>query len=296
MPKSGETRRGDRFKVGFGGKGANQAVMAGRLGAVVNFIGKLGTDSFGENTITNFKKNGIRWKGFFTDKAMSGVASITVDSTGDKSIVIEAGANNLLTEDEVRRHSEAITSSKVLLVQNEIPIAATRAALEIGRKAGVATVFNPAPVPKQASDMKAVLPFVDILNPNEIELQMLTGARETSTDEKVVEAARSLLSAHDGLKVVLVTLEERGTIIVTRDNVVVKSGVKVKQVDTVGVGGCFLGSFAYFYALDGDLEAAVEKAAIVRSLSAKGSGGQTSYPDRESALKFVEETQKQRAR
>lgn len=167
--------------------------------------------------------------------------------------------------------------------------------MEIGRKAGVTTVFNSAPAPKDASDMKTLLPFVDILSPNEPELQTLTG-HETGTDDQVVEAARSLMSTYDGLKVVLVTLGERGAMIVTNDKVVVKPGVKVNAVDTVGAGDCFLGSFAYFYAKDGDMEAAAENASMVASLSVTESGAQTSYPDRDSALKFVEETQKQRAR
>merc|ERR1711939_332120 len=103
------------------------------------------------------------------------------------------------------------------------------------------------------TELVKVMPFVDILSPNEPELQMLSG-KPTGTDEQVVTAARSLMSTYDGLKVVLVTLGERGAMIVQKNSAVTKSGVKVKAIDTVGAGDAFLGSFAHFYAIDGDLE------------------------------------------
>jgi len=291
IPNIGETLLGTKFETGFGGKGANQAVMAANLGADVKFVGKVGTDSFGDGTIKNFKEKGVAWMGYTTDKAASGVAPIWVDNKGQNAIIVIGGANDHFTADEVREQADAITSSKVLLCQNEIPLATTQAALEIARKAGVTTVLNTAPAPSHASDLDPLLPFVDILCPNEPELQTLTG-KETATDEQVVEAARSLMTK--GVKVVLVTIGERGAMIVTSDNVITKPCAKVEVKDTVGAGDCFLGSFAYFYAEEANLSSAVEKACIVASLSVTKPGTQASFPTRETALKFVAEQMAER--
>jgi ribokinase len=146
LPTMGETLHGTRFHMGFGGKGANQAIMAAKLGGDVTMVTKLGQDVFGENTLKNFKSWGVNPQHIhFTDQAFSGVAPIAVDREGHNSIIIVTGANDLLTAAEVETARPAIASSSILVCQLEIPLDINLAALHIAREEGVKTIFNPAP-------------------------------------------------------------------------------------------------------------------------------------------------------
>ena len=158
LPKIGETLHGSKFAMGFGGKGANQAVMAAKLGGVVAMITKLGNDSFGKDTMANFKAMGVDTTGItFTDEAFSGVAPIAVDPEGNNSIIVVSGANNLLTKDDLESARDVIKTSKILVCQLEIYPEVTLAALKIAKQEGLLTILNPAPArtelpPDQAQD------------------------------------------------------------------------------------------------------------------------------------------------
>jgi ribokinase len=146
LPRMGETLHGTRFHMGFGGKGANQAVMAAKLGGDVAMVTKLGQDIFGENTLKNFQTWGIDTRHvLFTDQAFSGVAPIAVDPDGHNAIIIVTGANDLLTPEEIEAARPVIGAAQIVVCQLEIPVETTLAALRIARQAGVTAIFNPAP-------------------------------------------------------------------------------------------------------------------------------------------------------
>lgn len=274
LPKPGETLAGTRFQMGFGGKGANQAVMAAKLGAEVAIVTKLGRDVFGEMTLANFRACGLDTRHVsFSDEAFSGVAPIAVDAEGRNAIIIVTGANDLLAGREIEEAREAIAGSRLLLCQLEIPLAATRAALEIAREEGVTTVFNPAPaVPDLPEDLYGLS---DILCPNETETEILTG-RPVRTLEEAESAARELLERGAG-KVIL-TLGERGSLLVTGEGAVHVPGDRVRALDTTGAGDCYLGSLACFLASGVPLASAMERAGKAASLSVQRRGTQSSFP------------------
>ena len=275
MPKIGETIHGNKFEMGFGGKGANQAVAAAKLGADVTMVTKLGEDVFGKETLENYKSLDMNEKYiYFTDKASSGVAPISVDSSGSNSIIVVAGANNLLTEDEVEAARSDIAESKVLICQMEIPLNVTKKALQIAREEGVTTVYNPAPAPAEGIP-EDVISLADIFCPNETEAELLTGMSVGTVDE-AVEAGRALLEK--GPKMIIMTLGERGSLIINKDSYKHVETQKVNAVDTTGAGDSFIGSFGYFFAAGFDIEESVRRANRVAAVSVQNTGTQKSYP------------------
>ncbi len=244
MPAIGETLHGTRFHMGFGGKGANQAVMAAKLGARVTMISKLGCDVFGENTLRNFRDLGVDTRHVHsTDQASSGVAPIAVDPQGRNSIVIVTGANDLLTAAEVEAAGAEIAASDVLLCQLELPVEISLAALRLARQASVRTIFNPAPARPELPE--EIYGLSDILCPNESEAEMLTGMAVATLDQ-CEAAARELLRR--GAGAVILTLGERGSMVVTCDATIHIPAEKVRAVDSTGAGDAFMGSLGYFLA------------------------------------------------
>ena len=275
MPKIGETIHGNKFEMGFGGKGANQAVAAAKLGADVTMVVKLGEDVFGRDTLNNFKSLGMNDKYiYFTDKASSGVAPITVDKNAHNSIIVVAGANNLLTEDEVEAARKDIADSKVMICQMEIPLNVTKKALQIAREERVLTVYNPAPAPAEGIP-EDVIALADIFCPNETETELLTGM-SVETIEEAVEAGKALLKK--GAKMIVMTLGERGSMIIDSDSCKHVKTEKVKAVDTTGAGDSFIGSLGYFIAAGYDIEESVKRANKVAAVSVQKPGTQKSYP------------------
>ncbi|HBM17185.1 MAG TPA: ribokinase [Lentisphaeria bacterium] len=275
LPKQGETIMGTDFKMGFGGKGANQAVAAAKLGAEVTMVAKLGEDVFGKQTMENFKNLNIVSKYvYFTDKASSGVAPIWVDKQGHNSIIVVSGANDLITVEEVEASRKAIASSKILICQNEVPLEVTKKALQIAREEGVITVFNPAPAPtvELSNDY---FELTDIFCPNETEAELLTH-RTVKTLEDAVDAGRALIKK--GVKKVLMTLGSKGCLFVDAKTHTHIPGLHVKAFDTTGAGDCFIGSFAYFLGAGLSEEEAARRACIVASVSVQKPGTQKSFP------------------
>ncbi|MEP7290850.1 MAG: ribokinase, partial [Chloroflexota bacterium] len=245
LPVPGETLHGHSFQTGFGGKGANQAVMAARLGAQVSVVTKLGRDSFGESTLANYRDQRIDTTHvLFDDQAASGVALIAVDeNSGQNSIVIVPGANDALTPEDVRSARDAIISAQIVICQLEIPHEATLEAFRIAKAANVSTIFNPAPVAQFPDDLLAL---TDILIPNEVEAGMLVG-RKIEVDQQAVDAARELQAR--GPHTVVITLGSRGVLVVEGDQSPQWfAAEKVHAVDTTGAGDAFVGSIAYLLA------------------------------------------------
>jgi ribokinase len=274
LPRMGETLHGTRFHMGYGGKGANQAVMAAKLGGDVAMVTKLGRDIFGENTLKNFQSWGVDTQHvLFTDRAFSGVAPIAVDPEGHNSIIIVTGANDVLTVEEIEAARSTIAAAQILVCQLEIPLEITLAALRVARQEGVTTIFNPAPArPELPGELYQLS---DIFCPNEGETELLTG-RPVNSLEEAEAAARILLER--GAGTVILTLGERGSLLVTdRDSAQVPA-TPVEALDTTGAGDAFVGSLAYFRAAGKPLTEAMRRANHIAAISVQSSGTQTSFP------------------
>jgi ribokinase len=274
MPAIGETLHGSKFQIGFGGKGANQAVMAAKLGARVSIVTKLGRDTFGEDTLNNFKAFNINTDHVhFTNDAFSGVAPIAVNPAGQNSIVIVTGANDLLTEAEIEAARPVIADSDVLVCQLEIPLNLTMKALRVAREEGVLTILNPAPAHKELPD--EIYDLSDIICPNEHETELLTGL-PVKNDAEAETAARLILDR--GVKTVILTLGERGALIVDKHHSHRVEAQKVNAIDSTGAGDAFVGSLAAYLALGIGLDESVKQACAIATMSVQKTGTQTSFP------------------
>jgi ribokinase len=274
LPRMGETLHGTRFHMGYGGKGANQAVMAAKLGGGVAIVTKLGQDIFGENTLKNFQDWGIDTQhALFTDQAFSGVAPIAVDPEGHNTIIIVTGANDLLTEAEIEAARPVIAAAQIVVCQLEIPLEITLAALRLARQEGVQTIFNPAPA--QPSLPEELYQLSDIFCPNESETELLVG-QPVGTVAEAETAARLLLERGTGQ--VILTLGERGSLLVTAAETIHVPAPSVKAMDSTGAGDAFVGSLAYFLAAGQDLAEAMRRANHIAAISVQSSGTQTSFP------------------
>ncbi len=277
LPKLGETLHGSRFQMGFGGKGANQAVMAALLGATVTMITKVGNDLFGQDYLNHYAALHFDTQYVFkTDGAATGVAPIWVEETsGNNAIIVTAGANDLLSPADIESARVAIVNAQILLCQWECPLATTLAALRIARDAGVTTLFNPAPA--QANLPPEAYALSDIICPNESETELLTG-QPVDTLAQAETAAQILLAR--GARQVILTLGERGSLLVTAAGAIHVPTTAVQAVDTTGAGDAFCGSLAYFVAAGQSLERAIQHANYVAATSVQKPGTQSSFPAR----------------
>ncbi|MBW7883664.1 MAG: ribokinase [Caldilineaceae bacterium] len=276
FPKAGETMHGHRFTTGYGGKGANQAVMAARLGGRVSMIARVGDDIFGQDMRQNLANEGIDIEHVYTSAGLSsGVAVITITDEGANTIIVIAGANGAVAPADVTAARHTIAGAAVLVCQMEVPMEANLAALRVAREAGVTTIFNSAPVSSAVPD--EVYTLSDIFCPNETEAELLTGMPVRSVDDARAAAA-AILSR--GPRTALITLGARGALIAGRDGDVLVPAPEVKAVDTTGAGDAFVGSLAYFLAAGKPLHQAVERANAIAAVSVQAPGTQSSYPRR----------------
>ena len=240
QPRLGETILGRSFKLGPGGKGSNQAVAAGRLGAEVSFITRLGRDTFAEMALAAWREAGVVPAVIETPESYTGAAYIFVDeATGDNAIIVAPGAAALLGPADIDRHAGLIRGAGVFVTQLEQPVEAARRALEIARAAGVGTVLNPAPA---APLEDALFALCDYVTPNESEAEALTGLPVTSVEEARAAAAR-LVSRGAGAAVI--TLGEKGALYHASDGSDLVPAYHVGPVvETTGAGDAFNGGFA----------------------------------------------------
>lgn len=274
LPVMGETIHGTHFRMGFGGKGANQAVMAAKLGALVCLITKLGKDMFGENTLKNLQSVGVNTEHvFFSEQASTGVAPICVDNTGNNSIVIVTGANDEITSDELISAVHTIQNAKVLVCQLEIPLETNLQALRMAKQAGVTTICNPAPA---KSELPSELYInCDLICPNESETEQLTGITVKKISD-AEQAARVLVER--GAKSALITMGSRGALYLSQDEGFYQPAPMVEVVDTTGAGDAFVGSLAHYLSLNFSVREAVRKAVMIASISVQRPGTQSSFP------------------
>jgi ribokinase len=275
LPKPGETLAGSGFQFGHGGKGANQAVMAARLGARVSMIGKVGRDAFGEAALRNYRDNGIDTTHVLIDaERPTGVASIVVDDAARNCIIVVPGANLGLTPLDVRAAAGAIASATVLLCQLEVPIETVAEAMRIARAATVTTILNPAPAVALPDE---VLALADLCVPNESEIELLTGNHATTVQEAAA-AAWELLRR--GPRTVIVTLGERGALVAETTSAEHLPAPQVEASDSSGAGDAFIGALGVFLAEGTPLREAVRRANAVAALSMTRPGTQASFPTR----------------
>lgn len=234
FPVPGETLIGSDFYMGHGGKGSNQAVGAARLGAETHLMARIGTDLFGDMGIELYEQENVGTEYLIrTPERSTGVGFIILDSKGDNEIVVDLGANLMLSPDDVDAAEDLIKSSDVVLSVLEIRAETAGRAMEVGRRHGVTTVLNPAPATELPD---SILASVDVLTPNESELRILMGlAPDDPTD--TLELARCLQAR--GARNVVVTLGGEGALIVRKDGFEHVPGVAVDVVDTTGAGDAF---------------------------------------------------------
>ena len=276
VPRPGETIFGSHFDLGFGGKGANQAVAARRCGAEVAMVARVGDDLFGPATLRNFEALGIDANHVHVTVGCStGVAPILVDSDGQNRIIVVKGANDRLAPADVDEAAAVIAGADLLILQLEVPLDTVYHAAELARARGVRCILNPAP--GRPLDMDR-LAHVDYLVPNETEAELITGLPVRSIDDAVRCAARM---REAGIRRVIVTLGSRGALLSGPEGSVHVPEVGVRTVDTTGAGDAFIGSFAAFLAEGLDEIEAVRRANHYAAISTTRVGTQKSFPDRD---------------
>ncbi len=276
FPKVGETIEGTDFKQGFGGKGANQAVAAAKLGAKVAMIARLGMDGFGTQTLANFKTQNV--DASFVQQlegVPSGVAPIFVNADGQNFIVIVSGANAKLLPDDLEPAKERLSHAKFVICQLEIKQETVLEAFSIARAAGVKTILNPAPA---TALLPGLLELTDLILPNETELELLTG-KPVSTVLEARDAAKDLIVA--GAKEVIVTLGERGALHVTERGAVHHQPRVVEAFDSTGAGDAFIGALVSALSRGLAIEYAIEFANAAAAVSVTRAGTQSSFANLE---------------
>jgi len=278
IPTPGETIIGGKFLTSPGGKGANQAVAAARLGADVWFVGRVGTDSFGESLSTALAGAGVRLDYLIEDAVEpTGVALIGVDARGENAITVAPGANGNTSADDVESARPAITSAFAVLLQLEIPMAAVRAAIRIAKESGAHVILNPAPVSRDAILSADILTQVDVLTPNEHEAAIILGLPSTENVDWNTAALR-LLEA--GVGTVVITLGVHGSIVADSSGVRALPAYPVDAVDTTAAGDCFSGALAVALAEGRSIDDAVRFASGAAAISVTRMGAQPSLPTR----------------
>ncbi|CUX06099.1 ribokinase [Agrobacterium sp. 22-3674b3] len=285
MPGPGETLEAPAFEMGCGGKGANQAVAAARLGADVMMVTRVGDDVFGDNTIRNLESFGVDTRHVVKVAGKSsGVAPIFVEQSGENSILIVKGANADLLPAEVDKAAADLKQCGLILMQMEVPVETVYHTIELAAQNGIETILNPAPAAANLDPER--IRQVTFLVPNESELALLSGL-PTETDEAIITAARSLIAR--GIRTVIVTLGGRGARMITSDEIVNIEPVKVTPKDTTGAGDAFIGSFARFYAETGEVVSSLKKASLYAAHSITRPGTQKAYASIEEFEAFCRE-------
>ena len=281
-PKTGETLIGESFGMFLGGKGANQAIASSRSGASVHMIGRLGNDLFGNQFLEKFSNEGISTDFVVIDDVNgTGVGMPLIDATGDNSIVLIPQANMALSVDDVNNAFEPIASSDVLILQLEVPIDASQRAAEIAKENNTMVLLNPAPA-REIPD--SFLRLVDVLIPNEIETEILSGMK-TTTDDQAIEAARALTSK--GISTVILTLGHRGALLLTDEIEKRVPGFAIEAVDTTAAGDAFCGALATSLAQGSTIEDAVWVANAAGALAVTKLGAEPSLPKKADLDQFL---------
>lgn len=285
MPAPGETVIGGGFVTSPGGKGANQAVAAARLGAHCSMLGRVGMDSFGQSLLKGMIEDGVDCTSVLvTEGAPSGIAMVLVDSRGENSIVVAGGANQLLTPDDVFACEQEFAAADVVVLQLELPMPTVRAAIEVARRNNCKVVLDPAPMPKC---LASTICEVDIITPNVTEAEMLTG---TKTGEERADMNIALDLIARGAKAAVLKLGSRGSMVVTADGQMARVGAyNVDIVDTTAAGDAFTAALAVCVAQGMELTAAAKFANAAGALACTHLGAQSAMPTRDEVRMLMQD-------
>ncbi len=273
LPAPGETILGGKFLMGAGGKGANQAVAARRLGGDVTFVCKVGRDIFGDNAIKGYEKEGIDTSHILRSDAPSGVALILVDAKAENSIAVAPGANGDLTPEDIRNLRGVIAEASYLILQLEVPVETVLEAARIAHEAGVYVILNPAPACPLPEEL---FKYLSLITPNQTETALMTGVE---TDEASLDKAVDALRAK-GVKDVIITLGSRGSLVCTGGKNEFVPACKVKAVDTTAAGDTFCGALCVALSEGKSLTEAAAFATKASALAVQKMGAQDSIPYR----------------
>ncbi|AUZ46373.1 ribokinase [Pseudomonas orientalis] len=285
MPVQGETLEAPGFAMGCGGKGANQAVAAAKLGADVLMLSKVGDDMFADNTVANFQRFGIDTR--YVQRVpgvSSGVAPIFVRADSHNSILIVKGANAHLLPADIEAAAADLRECTLIVLQLEINLDTVYHAIEFAHRHGIAVLLNPAPA--LAGLSREHLAHLDFLIPNESELALISG-HIVDSPQSAQTAARSLVTR--GIRHVIVTLGEHGALYVGEEGEFQVPGVRVEARDTTGAGDAFIGCFIHHWNRDRHIRQAMEQAVAYSACSVMGLGTQSSYPDSETFNRFEQQ-------
>ena len=275
FPQPGETLFAPKFDLGFGGKGANQAVAARLCGAEVFMVARVGSDLFGPATIENFRKQRIDPTHVKQVEGLSsGVAPIFVEANGQNRILVVKGANDALKPADVDAAADVLKSADCIVLQFEIPVETVYYAVDFARRNGIRCIVNPAPA--QPVDM-AALKDLDYFVPNETETEIITGSPVKNVED-AKRCAEKLVNG--GVKRVIITLGANGSLLASREGFEHVPPFAVKSVDSSGAGDAFIGSFAVFLGEGVPEKEAVRRANLYAGLSTTGVGTQKSFYDR----------------
>ena len=273
IPRPGETVLGKNFKQIPGGKGGNQADAIAKLGAEVRMIGCIGDDAMGKILKNSLATDGVNVDSIIVKhQVATGVAAIIVEDSGNNAITVASGANFALSVQDIENMRSEIVNSKILLLQLETTMETVKSALIIAKSAGVATILNPAPA---AALDEEILKHIDILTPNESELEFLTG-HKTNTLDQIEKAGKVLIN--EGVKEIVVTLGENGCMHIKKDYVKHYDAYKVKAIDTTAAGDCFNGALAVSLSNGLNMDEAIKFSIKASAMAVTKEGAQTSLP------------------
>jgi ribokinase len=282
LPAPGETILGGAFLMAAGGKGANQAVAAARLGGDVVLIAKVGDDIFGRQAVESFKLEGIDTSFIITDPVNpSGVALITVDAKAENCIVVASGANANLVAGDLYRAEESIKNASLILVQLEIPVDTIEYVAGLAARHNVPLILNPAPACALSDEL---LGLITIITPNQKEAEMLTGLG--ITDKRSAENAARALAAK-GIETVIITMGANGALVLDKDEINWVAAPVVEAIDTTAAGDVFCGGLAVALSEGRGIKEAVIFAGGAAALSVTKMGAQTSAPSRKETENFL---------
>jgi ribokinase len=281
-PQPGETVLGKSLACCPGGKGANQAFAVGRLGGSVRMIGCIGADENGQMLVANLKKANVDTSEITViENEPTGLAVITVDENAENCITVLSGANFCLTPEFIRQHETIIAESDYIITQLETPVDTVVALAKMAKAYGKCMILDPAPARSDLPD--ELFPLIEVIKPNETELQILTG-KKTDTAENIEKAASCLLAK--GVSKVVVTLGDKGAALVDTEGIRFFEGEKVQPVDTTAAGDTFTAAFVSGMAEGMAMEEAIVYANRVASIVVTRAGAQTSIPGREEVKKM----------